>query len=293
MGGSKGNMLGQVLSDPNTLRHILLNNNLWLACSQPAQALFVDTLFKATCGGDVLISLRKYNRAACRSAHLFRHLLMATLDARLTPDRLTQLLLLLKYLLLDESPYVPHIRALASFLSATLSSQLNQVLTRLNGEGFLDYPILETTQLPCPPSVYLPAPPAFPLPSASPLLSPPAVTNQVIVTVRNHLFLTLPWLVSLLVGPPSPPSAFRYRNALIGAMPLRWLCLFADSNCHITTVTAALRLTVSLMPLYGPKLVGPTGERSLSKVCTRARFVLLLFHCGGYTFLVVSTLSTF
>jgi hypothetical protein len=89
--------------------------------------------------------------------------------------------------------------------------------------------------------------------------------NQLIVTVRNHLMELLPWLVAILLSRETPLT-FRYRTSIMRVMPLRWLGLFLDSTNHITTVTTALRLTAELVPLYGPNLVGPGGEKSLAKV---------------------------
>ncbi|MDR3738422.1 MAG: hypothetical protein P4L40_05320, partial [Terracidiphilus sp.] len=258
---------GQLLSDPDTFRHVLLNNNLWLSMTQAAQKLFLSSLFKCTSAGDMHLGLRKFNRAVLRQQHIMRYLLMATIDCRLTAARLPELLLLLRMLLLDDVPYQPHIAAFASFLSATLSGQLSQVLTRLNGDTET-YPIIDSGTPVEPLSAWLSSPePAIPSSRSKRVRADilATVQNQVIVTVRNHLLSLLPWLIHVVTSTESMLTV-RYRAALFREMPLRWLGLFLDSSHHITTVTSALKLTVELMPLYGPRLVGPEGERALAKV---------------------------
>ena len=293
MGGSNGNLLGQVISDAGMLRHVLLNNNLWLDFTQAGQKLFLDAVFKSTSNGNMMMPLRKFNRNVLRQEHVFRYMLIALVDARLSAERLPEVLLVLRYLLLDEIPYQPHIAAFSSFLSATLSSQLSQTLLRLNGDT-LHYPILAITHATSPMTRSQPTlvtafaqgsgdvtPVAAIARASADGPDVPAskskgskrerqealanTMNQVVVTVRNHLMELFPWLVHLLVSKETPLT-FRYRNSIMKVMPLRWLGLFLDSNNHITTVTLALKLTAELVPLYGPKLVGPGGEKSLAKV---------------------------
>lgn len=340
--GNVGNPLGQTITDPPTLRHVLLHGHTWLRFTQAGQRLFLRALFNSVCGDGLPMPLLRHNRAVLRATHVFRYLLSTLLDARLTPARLDDVLLLLRYLLLDDVPYRPHISSLVAFLSSTLSfAGMSAVMRRLNGNT-VQYPILATAQVSSPAyrddpvelhpvepdgdggvsdaaavggaggdadsdggvkqspvRVVLSTPVSDPAIAAisaavatvsadgsrlgkrarSELLD--EVTAAVVTTVRNHLLSMLPLLVRPLLARDTPLT-FRYRFALGGAMHLRWLALFCEpSAVHPSTVAAALRLMCDLLPLYGPNLAGPAGQRSLSKVRPLAHRLTVFRYTAG------------